>query len=74
MSFDRTDYLPAALTKLLLETPDVSLEEVMTDLEVYYAGKADVAEVAHELAALELAGSITSYNANGIIYYKDADA
>jgi hypothetical protein len=74
MSAQKTDYLPAALTRLLLETPDVSLEEIMADLDAYYVGSADVAEVAHELAALEVAGSVEGYDVNGTIYYRDADS
>jgi hypothetical protein len=70
---ERTDYLPAALTRLLLTTPDVSLDEIMEDLESFFSGAADVDEVARELAALELAGSITSYSVKGILYYTDDD-
>lgn len=70
---ERTDYLPAALTSLLVATPDVSLEEIMEDLGEFYSGAADVDEVARELAALELAGSVTSYSVKGILYYTDAD-
>lgn len=69
----RTNYLPAAITRAILATNDVSLTEIVDELPQFFVGSATDEEVERELSALVRGGSIESYEVGGVTYYCGED-
>jgi hypothetical protein len=68
----RTTYLASAICTTLADTGACDINELLAQLEDRYDGSTSRVEVERELHALEMAGSVESWDEDGVRWYRDA--
>lgn len=74
MTTKRTDYLAAALSRLLIDKGSMSASEIAAELDDYYTGPIDPVEIELELDLLMAAGSVESFVDDGVVFFMDEDS
>lgn len=73
MNTRKTDYLAAAICRVLYDAGACDIDEIVAQLEDHYEGEATKADVLAELRALEAAESVEVINYEGTLTYQNAD-
>lgn len=70
----RTDYLAAALSRLLIDKGNMSAEEIAAELDEYYDGPIELDAIERELRGLMTTGCVESFVDGGVEFFMDEDS